>query len=152
MPSRGGARGFGGVPRCLAALWRAGGEEVGLEGLREGAVGLWECGLLRAMPSRSEGRRTFVGLTVHGRMEGGPESHLQSSPAEGLTVTEAEAGHRGEVRGRWERAEAGGGEASARWACSWRGCVMRVCAFLLERISVFFASIMLLFRLYYYPT
>ena len=105
---RGGARGFGGIPRRLVSLWRAGGEEVGLEGLREGAVGLWEGGLSRAMPSRSEGRRTFVGLTVHGRMEGGPESRLQSSPAEGLTVTGAEAGGRG--------------EASARWTCSRRMC------------------------------
>ena len=34
---RGGARGFGGAPRRLASLWRAGGEEVGLEGLREGS-------------------------------------------------------------------------------------------------------------------
>ena len=59
-------------------------------------MGLWECGFSRAMPSRSEGRRTFVGLTVHGRMEGGLESRLQSLPAEGLTVTEAEVDRRGE--------------------------------------------------------
>ena len=52
---------------------------------------------MRAMPSRSEGRRTFVGLTVHGRLEGKPKSHLQSSPAEGLTVTKAEADRRGEA-------------------------------------------------------
>ena len=60
----------------------------------------WDCGstvFLRAMPSRSEGRRTFVGLTVHGRLEGKLESRLQSSPAEGLTVTKAETDRRGEA-------------------------------------------------------
>ena len=41
-----------------------------------------------------------MGLTVHGRLEGKPKSHLQSSPAEGLTVTKAEADHRGEAGGR----------------------------------------------------
>ena len=66
-----------------------------MKSVRGVTVGLWEGGLLmRAMPSRSEGRRTFVGLTVHGRLEGKHESHLQSSPAEGLTVTKAEADHR----------------------------------------------------------
>ena len=49
------------------------------------------------MPSRSEGRRTFVGLTVHDRTEGRLESHLQSSPAEGITVTKAEVKPRGEL-------------------------------------------------------
>ena len=49
------------------------------------------------MPSRSEGRRTFVGLTVHGRTEGRLESHSQSSPAEGITVTKAEMKPRGEL-------------------------------------------------------
>ncbi len=52
------------------------------------------------MPSQSEGRRTFVGLTVHGRLEGKHESRLQSSPAEGLTVTKAEADRRGEAGDR----------------------------------------------------
>ena len=52
---------------------------------------------LRAMPSRSEGRRTFVGLTVHGRLEGKHESRLRSSPAESLTVTKAEPDRRGEA-------------------------------------------------------
>ncbi len=51
------------------------------------------------MPSRSEGRRTFVGLTVHGRTEGRLESHLQSSPAEGITVTKAEVKPRGDLVG-----------------------------------------------------
>ena len=60
----------------------------------------WDCGgtvFLRAMPSRSEGRRTFMGLTVHDRLECKLESRLQSSPAGGLTVTKAEADHRGEA-------------------------------------------------------
>ena len=103
---RGARCGYEGVRRCPPSVgvslergWRRG----GAEGLREGAVGLWEGGLSRAMPSRSEGRRTFVGLTVHVRMEGGLESCLQSSPAVGLTVTEAEVYLRGEVRGRWVR-------------------------------------------------
>ena len=52
---------------------------------------------MRTMPSRSKGRRTFVGLTVHGRTEGRLESHLQSSPAEGITVTKAEVKPRGEL-------------------------------------------------------
>ena len=63
----------------------------------------WDCGstvFLRAMPSRSEGRRTFVGLTGHGRLEGKHESRLRSSPAEGLTVTKAETNRRGEAGGR----------------------------------------------------
>ena len=38
-----------------------------------------------------------MGLTVHGRLEGKHESHLQSSPAEGLTVTKAETNRRGEA-------------------------------------------------------
>ena len=56
------------------------------------------------------------------------------------------------LAGRWVGEEVGC-EASAKGVFdSFRGCVMRVCAFLLERISAFFTSIMLLFRLYYYPT
>ncbi len=63
---------------------------------------MWRCDcgstvFLRAMPSRSEGRRTFVGLTGHGRLEGKHESRLRSSPAEGLTVTKAEPDRRGEA-------------------------------------------------------
>ena len=60
-------------------------------------VELREYGLLEGHAFASEGRRTFVGLTVHGRLEGKPESRLQSSPAEGLTVTKTEADHRGEA-------------------------------------------------------
>lgn len=61
------------------------------------AVGLWECGLLEGHAFASEGHRTFVGLTVHGRLEGKHESRLRSSPAEGLTVTKAETDRRGEA-------------------------------------------------------
>ena len=62
------------------------------------------------MPSRSKGRRTFVGLTVHGRTEGRLESHLQSSPAEGITVTKAEVKPRGDHSFSALRARARGGE------------------------------------------
>ena len=114
------ARGVRGVS---PVVWRLSGARVverrGTGRTSRGAVGLWECGLSRAMPSRSEGRRTFVGLTVHGRMEGGLESRLQSSPAEGLTVTEAEAGLRGGMDGKEGRARGG----LARGAGVLCGCV-----------------------------
>ncbi len=59
-----------------------------------GAVGGW---LLEGHAFASEGRRTFVGLTVHGRTKGRLESHLQSSPAVGVTVTEADVNLRGDI-------------------------------------------------------
>jgi hypothetical protein len=68
----------------------------GLKRLRRVAVVLWESGQL-------EGRRTFVGLTVHGHTEGRLESHLQSSPAEGMTVTKAEVKPRGDHIPQWGR-------------------------------------------------
>ena len=78
-----------------------------MAGSPEGAVGLWECGLLEGHAFASEGRRIFVGLTVHGRMEGRHESRLRSSPAVGVTVTEGRSVPlRGGSEGKWDLSDA----------------------------------------------
>ena len=100
---RRGARGGRGCPRRLVSLWRVGGEEVGTGGLREVRWGCGSAGSRGPCLRGAKAAEPLWVLTVHGRMEGGLESRLQSSPAEGLAVTEAEAGRRGEARGRWKK-------------------------------------------------